>query len=287
MLNDQTASTSHGDHNLMQEDEQIRDIYALTPPHPPPVNRGHRREAWETSSHRSSSLSTASEGATSENFTSMSREFSALVLAGSVIDHNNGTSYENEGTNINGNNNLGRIGEEDDMPGEETNPLAIVPDNYNPLMNPIPSPRRGGHPGGSGSSNSNTTTTSSSSSGQSEISVHSVKKEEVESKISAWQNAKIAKLNNRFKRDDAIINGWESEQVQKASSWMKKVERKLEAKRARALEKMQNDVANARRKAEERRASAEAKRGTKVARILEVANLMRAVGRPPVKRSFF
>lgn len=55
-------------------------------------------------------------------------------------------------------------------------------------------------------------------------SVQRVKKEEVESKINAWQNAKIAKINNRFKREDAVINGWESEQVQKASSWMKKVE---------------------------------------------------------------
>lgn len=50
---------------------------------------------------------------------------------------------------------------------------------------------------------------------------------------------------------------------------------------------MQNDVAKAHRKAEERRASAESKRGTKVAKILEIANLMRAVGRPPAKRSFF
>lgn len=50
---------------------------------------------------------------------------------------------------------------------------------------------------------------------------------------------------------------------------------------------MQNDIAKARRKAEERRASAEAKRGTKVAKIFEIANLMRAVGRAPAKRSFF
>ena len=50
---------------------------------------------------------------------------------------------------------------------------------------------------------------------------------------------------------------------------------------------MQNDVAKAHRKAEERKASAEAKRGTKVARVLEIANLMRAVGRAPAKRSFF
>lgn len=50
---------------------------------------------------------------------------------------------------------------------------------------------------------------------------------------------------------------------------------------------MQNEVAKAHRKAEERRASAEAKRGTKVARVLEIANLMKAVGRAPTKRSFF
>lgn len=50
---------------------------------------------------------------------------------------------------------------------------------------------------------------------------------------------------------------------------------------------MQNDIAKARHKAEEKRASAEAKRGTKVARVLELANLMKAVGRAPTKRSFF
>jgi hypothetical protein len=65
------------------------------------------------------------------------------------------------------------------------------------------------------------------------------------------------------------------------------VQRKLEEKKAKALEKMQNDVAKAHRKAQERRASAEAKRGTKIARVLEIANLMRAVGRAPSKRSFF
>lgn len=232
MLNDQRAGTSreqedddHGD------DEIVRDIHALTPPHPPQAaNRGRQREAWETGSQRSSSLSMASiEGAaSSENFTSMSREFSALVVAGSTIgnstsSHNdmNDSTVNNPGNNISG---LGRIGEEDNMPEVDTNPLALVLDNYHP-SDPIASPRRIG-------ANNNTYTVGSSSSSmigtnqehQGEISVHMIKKEEVESKISAWQNAKIAKLNNRFKREDAIINGWESEQVQKASSWMKKIE---------------------------------------------------------------
>ncbi|KAL6133950.1 hypothetical protein ACLB2K_066183 [Fragaria x ananassa] len=292
MLNDHRAGTSReqedDDHS---DDEIIRDIHAMTPPHPPQAaNRGRQREAaWETGSHRSSPLSMAStEGASSENFTTMSREFSALVVAGSTIANSYSNNDMNDSTvNSSGNNNLGlgRIREEDNMP-EETNPLAIVPDNYHSL-DPIASPRS------TGASNNNMAGSSSSSligtnqGSQGEISVHRVKKEEVESKISAWQNAKIAKLNNRFKREDAIINGWESEQVQKASSWMKKVERKLEEKRVRALEKMQNDIAKAHRKAEERKASAEAKRGTKVARVLEIANLMRAVGRAPAKKSFF
>ena len=212
MLNDQFASTSHATtQDDDQEDEQIREIHALTPPRPPTSHHAHN--------HRSSSLSMGStDGASSENFTSMSREFSALVLAGSSIDHNNNSpmmtnGHDNgEGGHVGGNNNLGRIGEEDLM--EETNPLAIVPDNH--PLNPVPSPRHGGRMASGGAGGA---------SGQGEeVSVQRVKKEEVDAKISAWQNAKIAKINNRFKREDAVIKGWESEQVQKATSWMKKVE---------------------------------------------------------------
>ncbi|XP_045807304.1 remorin 4.2-like isoform X2 [Trifolium pratense] len=214
MLNDQIPSTSHSrEHNNDYYDEgdtEIREIHALTPPHHP-----HPRQ--QLHSHQSSLVSVANtELASSENFTSISREFSALVLAGSSIDHNNIsplmsniTNYNNEREGNNSRrsfNNFLRIREDELM--EETNPLAIVADN-NPLEM-VPS--------------------TSSSSGtinghhQSEVSVQRVKKEEVESKIAAWQNAKVAKVNNRFKREDAVINGWENEQVQKANSWLKKVE---------------------------------------------------------------
>jgi hypothetical protein len=64
-------------------------------------------------------------------------------------------------------------------------------------------------------------------------------------------------------------------------------QRKLDEQRAKAVEKTQNEVAKARRKAEEKRASAEAKRGLKLAKVLELANFMKAVGRVPTKRSFF
>ncbi|KAH1069903.1 hypothetical protein GLYMA_03G138100v4 [Glycine max] len=203
------ASTTHGSLEE-QEDEhitEIREIHELTPPPP-------RGRAWETvhHTHRSSSLSVASEGgaSSSDNF-SMSREFSALVLAGSCIDHDNNNispmNENNHNNNSNSNSLLGRIREEDLM--EETNPLAIVPDNH-PLQDPVPSSTSQGVRGGGGGAR------------EEHVSVQMVKKEEVDAKISAWQNAKI---NNRFKREDAVINGWESEQVQKASSWMKKVEK--------------------------------------------------------------
>ncbi|XP_010923425.1 remorin 4.1 [Elaeis guineensis] len=259
MLSDQRAHTEEEDTGAATDEVEFRDIYALTPPSPQPSSssRGRRRESWEASSHRWSTVSVGSD-VLSEHLSTMSREFNAMVVAGaSMQNDNNGANHEAP--------NLGRIGEE----VEETNPLAIVPDN-----NPIPSPGRAPPP-------------ADSPAPVEEVSVHQVKKEEVESKISAWQAAEIAKINNRFKRDDVVINGWESEHIEKATAWLKKVERKLDEKRAKAIEKMQNDVAKSHRKAEERRASAEAKRGTKVAKVLDVANLLRAVGRAPSKRSLF
>ncbi|XP_022854681.1 uncharacterized protein LOC111375984 [Olea europaea var. sylvestris] len=75
----------------------------------------------------------------SENFTTMSREFNALVLAGSPIGNSNSRSKNDVPMVANSGNNLGRIREE--VP-EETNPLAIGPDN-NPLdiLVPVQSPQ--------------------------------------------------------------------------------------------------------------------------------------------------
>lgn len=201
MSNDQRALTLA---NAFDDEDDVgspavRDIHALTPPRAP-------RGPWETGSHRSSSLSVASNATEGggENFTSMSREFNALVLAGATI----GGPPEYEP----GSSNLGRIREEENF--REENPLAIVPDTG--TLDPVQSPRGGG--------GRHAPAAASAGHIGGEMSVHRVKKEEVESKIYAWQNAKVAKINNRFKREDAIINGWEGEQVQKATSWMKKVE---------------------------------------------------------------
>ncbi|KAG7570098.1 Remorin C-terminal [Arabidopsis thaliana x Arabidopsis arenosa] len=261
-----------------QDDETtetvVRDIHELTPAPednsrtmtatlpPPPAFRGYFSPPRSTT--------TMSEGASSgENFTTISREFNALVIAGSSMENNEPTARDVMQREDERQHDLLRIHEERDQE-EETNPLAIVPDQY---------PGSGLDPGseiGPGQGQ-----------GRVGMTVQIVKREEVEAKITAWQTAKLAKINNRFKREDTVINGWVNEQVHKANSWMKKIERKLEERKAKAMEKTQNNVAKAQRKAEERRATAEAKRGTEVAKVVEVANLMRAVGRPPAKRSFF
>ncbi|XP_042461222.1 remorin 4.1-like [Zingiber officinale] len=250
---------------------EFRDIHPLGPANTN-ASRGGRRDPWEGGSIRSSaSLSVGSvDGVSEGGFSSMSREFNAMVVAGSNLQQQQ--QQQNDGGGA-ADEQLTRIGE-DEL--EETNPLAIVPDN-----NPFPSPRRP-PPGGGGDGGGE-----SSSTAVEGVPVHVVKKEEAESKIAAWQIAKVAKINNRFKREEVTINGWESDQVEKATTWLKKVERKLDEQRAKATEKMQNDVAKAHQKAAERRASAESKRGTKVAKVLELANFMRAVGRAPSKRSFF
>uniref|UniRef100_A0A1J3CY36 Remorin C-terminal domain-containing protein n=1 Tax=Noccaea caerulescens TaxID=107243 RepID=A0A1J3CY36_NOCCA len=275
-----TSSTNASDRRDDTPPETVvRDIHAMTTtelPRPP-----QRREHSSPSRSMNFSDGTSSSG---ENFTTVSREFNALVIAGSSMDNNNnGNNSHRDVIRVERNELMTRIGEDEDdvvgggdhhqVPEEDSNPWAIVPDGYGNR---------------SGSENIVSTT---SSGGQNQMvttaSVQRVKREEVEAKITAWQTAKVAKINNRFKRQDAVINGWLNEQVHKANSWMKKIERKLDERRAKAMEKTQNKVAKAQRKAEERRATAEAKRGTEVARVLEVSNLMRAVGRPPAKRSFF
>jgi len=252
-----SAPTSEDD-DAEESVTTFRDIHPLTPdaaaPTPPT-----RATSWDTASGRSFASS-------EEQYMTMSREFTAMVAAGAA-------TMQTSSGDGNANDQLTSISE-DEM--EETNPLAIIVPDSHPIATPARSTARppaldlevvpaGGPP----------------------VEASRVKKEEVETKVAAWQTAEMAKINNRFKREEIVINGWETEQLDKASAWLKKIERKLDEQRAKAVEKTQNDIAKARRKAEEKRASAEAKRGLKLAKALELANFMKAVGRVPTKRSFF
>ncbi|XP_047092903.1 remorin 4.1-like [Lolium rigidum] len=265
------STTFHDVVDQEQEDvTEVREIQPLTvpPPFTPPTRAGSGvSTAWDTASTSHRSLTSE------EQFMTMSREFTAMVAAGA------GTGADTpNNNNPPGADQLTSIGE-DEL--EEHNPLAIVPDSGRPFATP------GGSRGGSGSGSRARLDLEVVPAAGPPVEAKQVKKEEVETKVSAWQTAEVAQINNRFKREEVVINGWETEQVDKACAWLKKIERKLDEQRAKAVEKTQNDVAKARRKAEDKRASAEAKRGLKLAKVLELANFMKAVGRVPTKRSFF
>lgn len=264
---------------LAVRDVEVRDIHPLTTP---PTRAGSAyaaSTAWDTasSSHRSVA---SSEG----QFMTMSREFTAMVAAGAGAGAGAGANHNNPNPNPGGAaydahaDPLASIGE--DELEEEHNPLAIVPDSGRPIA-------AGSSSRSSGRGAARLDLEVVPAAAGPPVEARQVRKEEVETKVTAWQTAEIAQINNRFKREEVVINGWETEQLDKASAWLKKIERKLDEQRAKAVEKTQNDVAKARRKAEERRASAEAKRGLKLAKVLELANFMKAVGRVPTKRSFF
>lgn len=94
MLHDQNPSTtplaSNDDESTVIDIPEVRDIHALTPPS---SSRGRvrRQESWEAGSHHSLTLS--------EQFSTMSREFNAMVVAGSTMQD----TSNNDGINSNNN----------------------------------------------------------------------------------------------------------------------------------------------------------------------------------------
>ncbi|RLN34528.1 remorin [Panicum miliaceum] len=141
----------------------------------------------------------------------MSREFTAMVAAGATMQtgpNANGSAGGGGGYD-NGADQLTSIGE-DKL--EETNPLAIMPDNY-----PIATQARSRASGLE-------VVLAGPPPPLAHVEASQVKKEEVETKVTPWQTAEVAKINNRFKREEVVINGWETEQMEKASALFKKIE---------------------------------------------------------------
>ena len=197
-----SPASNHDDDDV--EVTTFRDIHPLTPdaptptPTPPALTR-----SWDTARHRSFS--------SEEQFMTMSREFTAMVAAGATMQTGGGANGGYDG----GADKLTSIGE-DEL--EETNPLAIVPDSH-PIATPARS-RASAADAGLEVVPAPTPTPQPPA----HVEASQVKKEEVETKVSAWQTAEVAKINNRFKREEVVINGWETEQVEEASAWLKKIE---------------------------------------------------------------
>ncbi|MCO5567464.1 hypothetical protein L7F22_021155 [Adiantum nelumboides] len=113
------------------------------------------------------------------------------------------------------------------------------------------------------------------------IDLEEVKKNMLEARAAAWEEAEEAKYIARFEREEAKIQAWENHEKAKAEAEMRRIEMKIEKIRSHAHEKLMNKLAAAKRRAEERRADAEARRSEQAAKTVTVANRIRRTGRVP------
>lgn len=119
-----------------------------------------------------------------------------------------------------------------------------------------------------------------------QVAMEHVRRDQMETQAAAWEDAKSARLLNRYKREESRIQAWEERKITKASVALTKLEMELEKKKAKATEKMQNEVAKARKRAAEMKANAEAKRAEKAAKAAMQAHLLRVVGKSPLSCFF-
>lgn len=100
----------------------------------------------------------------------------------------------------------------------------------------------------------------------------------VEARASAWEEAERAKCMARFKREEAKITAWENHQKAKAEAELKKLEVKLEKVRSQTTEKIMNKVATAHKKAEDMRATIAVQQAEQLAKTMDRAASVRRTG---------
>lgn len=100
----------------------------------------------------------------------------------------------------------------------------------------------------------------------------------VEARATAWEEAERAKCLARFKREEAKITAWENHQKAKAEAELKKLEVKLEKVRSQSTEKIMNKVATAHKKAEDMRAAIAVQQAEQLAKTMDRAASVRKTG---------
>ncbi|XP_071690924.1 uncharacterized protein [Rutidosis leptorrhynchoides] len=107
------------------------------------------------------------------------------------------------------------------------------------------------------------------------------KRNSLETRAMAWDEAERAKYMARYKREEVKIQSWENHEKRKAEMEMKKLEAKAERLKSRAQEKYTNKLASTRRIAEEKRAKAEVNLNEKAVKTSERADYIRRKGYLP------
>lgn len=100
----------------------------------------------------------------------------------------------------------------------------------------------------------------------------------VEARAHAWEEAERSKCLARFKREEAKITAWENHQKAKAEAELKKLEVKLEKVRSHTTEKIMNKVAAAHKRAEDMRATIAVQQAEQLAKTMDRAASVRKTG---------
>eukprot|EP01018_Ginkgo_biloba_P030086 Gb_32405 [translate_table: standard] len=104
------------------------------------------------------------------------------------------------------------------------------------------------------------------------------KKNIIEARATAWEEAERSKCLARFKREEAKITAWENHQKAKAEAELKKLEVKLEKLRSHSTEKIMNKLSSAHKKAEDMRVTLAANQAEQMAKTFDRAACIRITG---------
>ncbi|WOK93811.1 hypothetical protein Cni_G02512 [Canna indica] len=109
----------------------------------------------------------------------------------------------------------------------------------------------------------------------------------VETKVDAWERAKMNKIRERHEKMKSTILEWENEKKSKAKRGLERKEGYLELKRARTRQECHSELSRIDKIASGARALAEERRRKDESKIAEKAKKMRSTGRDPEIRSCF
>ncbi|XP_024533923.1 ras/Rap GTPase-activating protein SynGAP [Selaginella moellendorffii] len=113
------------------------------------------------------------------------------------------------------------------------------------------------------------------------IDLEEVKRNVLETRAAAWEEAEKAKYEARYKREESKIVAWENHEKAKAEAEMRRIEVKVERMRSHSHEQLMNKLAIARRRAEDLRAAAESRRVEQAAKTAQRADYIRQTGNMP------
>ncbi|XP_021807520.1 uncharacterized protein At3g61260-like isoform X1 [Prunus avium] len=96
-----------------------------------------------------------------------------------------------------------------------------------------------------------------------------------------WEETKLARLKERYEKQNATILSWESKKKKKTRSRLSTKESEIEKKRVKAQRKFNRDMERIKQIAEGARAQAEERYRNEVLKVKEKANAIRKTGKAP------